>query len=97
MSAETTGKDPHFGKIFWYVVYITTIVFGYVFCVTFLHVPKENQRFVDIAFGFMLGSVLGSGIGYLLGGSPDRKRDLSVNAEQISTTTLNQQMPGENS
>lgn len=68
-------KDPHFKHIFWFVVFITAVVFAYVFGVTFGHVPKENMRFVDIAFGFLLGTVLGGAIAYLLGGSPEKKPD----------------------
>lgn len=65
--------------IFWYVVFITTVVLGYVFCVTFCHIPKENLRFVDIAFGFLLGTVLGGATAYLLGGSPeDKKKDSTI-------------------
>jgi uncharacterized PurR-regulated membrane protein YhhQ (DUF165 family) len=69
---------------FWYVVFITSIVFVYIFCVTFCPIPKQNIRFVDIAFGFLLGTVLGSGVSYLLGGSPDKKIDNPATPEDES-------------
>lgn len=68
------NEDRIPGKwIFWFVVYTTTLVFVYVGVVTFLPIPEKNVRFVDTAFGFLLGSVLGTGIGYLLTGSPEKK------------------------
>lgn len=70
---KTPNNQPD--KNYWYVVYITSIVFIYIFCVTFCPIPKQNIRFVDIAFGFLLGTVLGSGVSYLLGGSPEKKID----------------------
>ncbi len=66
--------NNNFNKTFWYIVYITTIVFAYIFCVTFFPIPEKNQRFVDIAFGFLLGTVLGNATAYLLGGSPENKK-----------------------
>lgn len=44
-----------FDKIYWYVVGITGIVLIYVFAITFVHIPKENLRFVDTSLGFLLG------------------------------------------
>ncbi len=74
--------------IFWFVVYVVTIVLGYVFCVTFCHIPKENLRFVDIAFGFLLGTVLGGAIAYLLGGSPDEKKKEHRDVPILPGTTI---------
>ena len=89
MSTEEIRKEIGEMRIFWFVVYITTTVFAYIFAVTFLHIPKENMRFVDIAFGFLLGTVMGSGIGYLLGGSPEKKKDTTINGDNntLSNTT----------
>lgn len=63
-------KDNHFNKIFWYISVLTTSVLAYVWAITFLPIDKENLRFVDTALGFLLGTGLGSGINYLLGGTP---------------------------
>ena len=92
-------EDNKFNKTFWYIVYITTIVFTYIFCVTFFPIPEKNQRFVDIAFGFLLGTVLGNATAYLLGGSPDdKKKDLlhppgttqeTIIASKTTTTDTN--------
>lgn len=63
-------NNPHFKPIFYYIVFTTIFAFGYITAVTFLTVPKENQRTVDTVTGFLLGSVVMAGVGYLLGGNP---------------------------
>jgi hypothetical protein len=64
--------QEHFRSIFWYIVGMSGVIMLYVASVTFLPIPKENQRFVDIAFGFLL-NVVAQGVGYLTGGSPLKK------------------------
>lgn len=62
-------KD-HFDKIYWFIVGATLFVFAYTTAITFIPIPKENVRFADVAQGFLLGSVLGAGLAYLVGGTP---------------------------
>lgn len=82
---ERDSINPHY--IFWFVVYLTTFVFTYIALVTFLHVPKENQRFVDTAFGVLLGTVLTGGIAYLIGGSPSKKKEVFPTGTTLDTTS----------
>jgi hypothetical protein len=77
----------HFSAIYWYVVGISVLVLLYVASVTFLPIPKENTRFVDIAFGFLLNLLVSAGA-YLTGGTP------SLSAKKSEDTNLN--LPPEN-
>ncbi len=61
--------------VFWYVVGGSIFVSLYVVAITFIPIPKENIRFVDTSLGFLLGTVLGSCINYLLGGNHDKKSE----------------------
>lgn len=83
-----TGDNNKFNKTFWYIVYITTLVFVYIFCVTFIPIPEKSQRFVDIAFGFLLGTVLGNATSYLLGGSPEDKKKEAMALPSPENTTI---------
>lgn len=65
-------KD-HFDKTFWYVSGTSLMVLLYVVAITFLSIPKENQRFVDIALAFLLGFI-SSNASYLTGGNPNNKK-----------------------
>ncbi len=96
MAVDTNEKDsidPHY--IFWFVVYLTTFVFAYIVAVTFLPVPRHNQRFVDTAFGVLLGTVLTGGIAYLIGGSPSKKKELTPTNESSITVTASTTTPDE--
>lgn len=63
-------QQDHFKHIFWFIVGTTTVALAYIFIITFVAIPKENIRFADTAQGFLLGSVLGAGLAYLVGGNP---------------------------
>jgi hypothetical protein len=63
-------NNPHFDKLYWFCVLVFITGFSYIVSITFLAIPKENQRIVDTATGFVLGSMIMSAIGYLLGGNP---------------------------
>lgn len=63
-------KDQnHFDKIFWFICFCTSFVFGYVVAITFVPVPKGNERFIDLSLGFLLGTVVAGCVGYLIGGT----------------------------
>lgn len=61
-------KD-HFDKTFWYIAGTSLVVLLYVVAITFFPIPKENQRFVDIALAFLLGFI-SANASYLTGGNP---------------------------
>lgn len=61
-------KD-HFDKTYWFITGTSLMVLLYVVAITFLPIPKENQRFVDIALAFLLGFI-SANASYLTGGNP---------------------------
>lgn len=63
------SDDKHWRYTFWYVVGTTFIVLAYVIIITFCKIPPDNVRFVDTCLGFLLGTFLAGGAGYLVGGS----------------------------
>lgn len=63
-------NNPHFDKIYWFIILITVFSFAYITAVTFFVVPKENQQTVNIVTGTILGTIITAGISYLLVGSP---------------------------
>ena len=81
--------NDHFNKIFWYIVGITAVAFSYVFVITFISIKETNLRFADTALGFILGTVLGSAISYLLGGSPMPPKKPTTSGTTTAEVTAN--------
>lgn len=80
--------DDHFKAIFWYIVGTTFFAFAYITVITFMPIPKENVRFADTIQGFLLGTVVAGGIGYLIGGSPSlmKKNKPGETTAEVSAT-----------
>jgi len=89
-----TPEERHFRSIFTYIAAITVIVLLYVMCITFIPIPKENQRFVDIALAFLLGFI-SSNSQYLTGGNPKKTETPSIvqtgDSPTATTTTTDPQ------
>lgn len=90
-------SNNHFKAVFGYVVGISVCIMLYVVAVTFLPIPEKNQRFVDIAFGFLL-NIFGTASAYLLGGNPtpNKKTDFEAGitlpqGDKTTVTTENKQ------
>ncbi len=47
----------------------------YLFCVTFIDIPKENHRVVDTIIGFLMGTLVSTIINYYFGDSDMNKTD----------------------
>lgn len=66
MQQAALGQEDKFSKRFIY--YLTSFLIitgiGYLFMVSFLVTPKENQRIVDTALGFIMGTVISSVIAF---------------------------------
>jgi hypothetical protein len=73
VSSNNGGMDPT--RIFWFIAGSCGFVFLYITAITFIPIPESNIRFVDIALSFLMGTVLGNSNGYLLGGSPEKKKE----------------------
>jgi hypothetical protein len=41
----------------------------YLFCVTFINIPKDNHRVVDTVLGFLIGTLVATIINYYFGDS----------------------------
>jgi len=76
-------KDFHFKYVFYYIIGTTAFSLIYVVAVTFLHIPKENIRFADTAQGFLLGQLVGGGVGFLLTRSAQKGDTTQQNADVI--------------
>lgn len=86
--------NPHFNKIFWYIIMITVIALGYATAVTFVVVPKDNSHIVDVTLGFLFGTLVSAGVGYLLGGNPvlnkkNTQEDTQVNQMDVDADKVN--------
>lgn len=79
------NKEAHFTKIYYFIIGIVALIFAYIFTVTFVTIPKDNVRFVDSAFGFLLG-VLSSAVAYLVGGTPmtGKKTEITTDTNVIN-------------
>lgn len=75
------NKEAHFEKIYYFIVGIVALIFAYIFTVTFVTIPKDNVRFVDSAFGFLLG-VLSSAVAYLVGGNPSLQKKTDIASDK---------------
>lgn len=67
-------NDKHLDEIKWRMIFYyicgsTVMVFTYLAVITFLKIPADNIRFVDTSLGFLLGTFLSGGAGYLIGGT----------------------------
>jgi hypothetical protein len=69
MPTDSQKDDQHWQWTFWYVAGSTGLILAYIVVITFVRVPADNVRFVDTSLGFLLGTFLAGGAGYLLGGS----------------------------
>jgi hypothetical protein len=71
---------PHY--VYWFIVGSCLFVLCYIVAITFIPIPKENVRFVDISLAFLMGTVLGGGMSYYVGASSDRKEKESDGTEK---------------
>ncbi len=65
--------DQHFKSTARFINVSAFVVLGYVILVTFVPIPKENLRFVDISLAFLLGW-MSNNSSYLTGGNPGQNK-----------------------
>ena len=83
MSMLPTPQNEWLQKNFVYLFISVWSLFAisYIVAVTFLEIPKENQRFADTILGFLLATALGGMFQYLLGTTPQSKaKDSAIKA-----------------
>jgi hypothetical protein len=80
-------KNDQFKYIFWFLVSCTTFGFLYILLASFKVVPKENQHTVDIATGFIIGTMLTGIMSYFIGTtSGSQNKDKTIAAQQENIT-----------
>jgi hypothetical protein len=73
-------------KVFWLIAACIFLVFVYVFCISFIPIPKDNLRFADTSLGFFLGTIMAGCIGYYTGSNP-KKGNNDVTGSTNTTIT----------
>jgi hypothetical protein len=96
MAEQTQLEERRFNKILGFIFYVVTVVMAYVFCITFLKVPESSKDLANISLGFLLGNVLGVCVGYLVVGTPDKKKDIQPGTTQSSVTVTKVEPTEEN-
>ncbi len=54
---------------YYFASFWTLASVAYIGCISFIEMPKENQRFVDVILGFILSGIMGTIIAYFFGSS----------------------------
>lgn len=80
------NKDAHFKLVYYFIVGLSALIMIYIFSATFMAIPKDNVRYVDGAFGFLLG-ILSSAVMYLVGGNPNPTKKNEPDTTEITLPT----------
>lgn len=67
-------EDKHFDKVFWFISGLVFCVLVFDAGVIFIEVPKSGEKYADILLGSLNTGALMACINYLLGGTPDKKK-----------------------
>lgn len=94
--------DHQFKRTSLFIFCTVGLVLIYVFLITFVPIPKENQRFVDISLAFLLGWISNNS-SYLTGGNPQQSKKTTplappptsdtANTTQVADTIINNETP----
>lgn len=60
-------------KLLYFSITCVLLTFVYIFSITFIPIPKDNQRYADVVLGFLLGTLVGTIITYYFGSSNSSK------------------------
>lgn len=67
----------------WFGAGNIAVTFIYIFCITFIEVPKDNQKFADTILGFLMGTLVATIIQFYFGSSHN-SRDKDKSLETIT-------------
>jgi len=67
-------EDKHFDKVFWFVCGLCALAISVDLCVMFIPLSKTGEKFADNIIPVLNTGAMMSGIYYLLGGNPDKKK-----------------------
>ena len=77
------NKHDQLSKTFWFLLAGSACTFSYIFMVSFLRIPKENERLVDTILGVLLGTILTGSFNYFTGTTlGSQKKDATLAAAQ---------------
>ena len=79
--------NDNFKHIFWFVVGMCSAILIFIVAVTFIPIPKENQRNADTALAFLFG-LMGGCAAFLIGSGPSpKKSDPGITTGTTTTTS----------
>lgn len=79
--AELNQEDIFVKRFrYYFACYWAITSCGYIGCITFINIPKENMRFADMILGFLLGTIIATIITFFYGSSHNSAvKDNSIN------------------
>lgn len=90
---ENQSDEKRFSKIFWFVCGFSLLILLFMFCLIFLHVPKENSHNADMTLSFLFGTLTGV-LGVIIITNPNQKKQTDSpvpgtqqNSIQVTRTT----------
>ena len=91
LQAQNTGWLPK-NFIYIFAGFWSVVGTAYLLGVCFMEVPPDNQRFVDVTLGYILGGVIPTIIGFFFGNSMknsplQRSADNNISGNTFNTTT----------
>jgi hypothetical protein len=96
---DTVSAEALFNRRFlaYFAVGLVLASFIYIGCITFITVPKENQRFADTVLGFLLGTLLGTLISFFYGSSKSSQaKDVLIGNVATNNVLAAPNVPGPN-
>ncbi len=85
MQKTALGQDDKFSKRFIYWLTAGSLLFGfaYIFVITFLTIPAQNQRFADTILGVVISIIFGTIYNFYFGSSKGSKEKQDIITNKI--------------
>lgn len=78
---DVHAEERRFKMTYWFVVGFGAINIALIIAIVFCHIPKDNQQSANMALAFCMSAFTGLS-GYLIGASPEKKKDTVPGAIQ---------------
>lgn len=85
---DIQADERRFKMIFWFVVGFGAANISLIVAIVFCHIPKENQQSANMALAFCMSAFTGLS-GYLIGASPEKKKEPTKESTVTLTETNN--------
>jgi hypothetical protein len=88
MQKTALNQQDNFSKrfVYYFAAVSSFLSFAYIFLITFVPIPPENQRFADTILGVVIGMVLASVYGFLFGTTKSSQEKSQVISSFIDTS-----------